>query len=119
MNFIIGIVAGGLGWYISWIVSGKFEPFDSDLGFYTSQLLLSFVSFVLGYKTDSWVKMLQIVLGIYVGQVFYVYIFGGSEGRAWIFLGMVTIVALCIYPLIAGIAGVLVKKVKHKKLGVK
>ncbi|MEQ1790257.1 MAG: hypothetical protein ABL857_07425, partial [Rickettsiales bacterium] len=116
MNFIIGIILGGLGWYISLLVSGVFEPFDSEVGFYTLQVFLSALSFTIAYKTISLVKSFQFVSGIYVGQVSYSYIFGSSEARAWVLLGMVAIISLCIYPIIAGIIGILIGKVSNKKL---
>lgn len=113
MNFIIGIIAGGFGWYISWLVSGKFEPFDSDVGFYASQVFLSVITFIIGYKASYLV--LQTIFGIYIGQVLYAYMFGSSETRAWIYLGMITIIALCIFPLISGIIGVVLREIKIKK----
>lgn len=112
-SFIIGVIAGALSWLISWMVSGKFEPFDG--GFYVQQIFLSSISFFIAYKFISWIKVFQTIIGIYIGQVLYVYHFGSSETRAWILVGMITIMVLCFFPLVSGILGTIIGKTKEKK----
>ena len=108
LALIYGVLFGALSWAIVPFVSGKYEPFDSEAGFYTGQLLLSVLSVYLGYK-HGLKYVLIFVSGIYVSSNIYPYIFGSSESRAWAISGLITTLSLCIFPLLFGVAGKVLK----------
>ncbi len=105
---IIGIILGAISWAVCPLVSDRFEPFDSDKGFILGQLILLSGTFCLGFMYGL-KKVFLLILGIYIGQNTYVYIFGGSESRAWFFLGLVTTIFLCIIPLFSGVVGAVIR----------
>lgn len=113
-SLLNGLVLGAASWAIVPLVSDRFEPFDNELAFYLGQLVLSVVSFYLGYS--SGVKYVFIfIIGVYVSSNVYSYVFGSSEQRAWAILGLITIfLFLCIIPLAFGILGKLVSIVMVK-----
>ncbi len=116
LTLFIGIIFGALSWAIVPIVSDKFEPFDSESGFYIGQSLLSIIGIYLGYK-HGLKHVLVFILGIYISSNVYPYIFGSSESRAWALLGLLTTLVLCIFPLISGIVGKVLKigHIKYNK----
>jgi hypothetical protein len=116
LALLIGIIFGALSWAIVPIVSDNFEPFDSEWGFYIGQSVLSIIAIYLGYK-HGLKYVLIFVLGIYMSSNVYPYIFGSSESRAWALLGLITALALCIFPLIFGVIGKVLKigHIKYKK----
>ena len=99
MNIIaipIGLLVGAFSWGIVSIVSDKFEPFDSEVGFYTGQFILSVISLYFGYKNGFKTVLLYLV-GAYIGMNSYAYIFGGGEAQAWYLLGLITTLVLLAY----------------------
>ncbi len=111
--FTIGIIAGAASWGVVSLVSDRYEPFDSGLGFFVGQFMLSIIAFWIGYKKRF--RDLAIYLtGAYVGMNAYAYIFGGSEQRAWASLGMVTTISLIIIPLVFGVIGISVNSLRQK-----
>lgn len=90
---LLGILAGALSWAIVSLVSDRFEPFDSELGFYSGQLILSIAALYIGYK-KKFGYLIIYILGAYAGMNAYAYIFGGSEQRGWWLLGMIATTAL-------------------------
>lgn len=116
LALLIGIIFGALSWAIVPIVSDKFEPFDSESSFYIGQSMLSIIAIYLGYK-HGLKHVLIFVLGIYISSNVYSYIFGSSESRAWALLGLITTLALCIFPLICGVVGKVLKigHIKYNK----
>ena len=114
ISLICGLVLGAASWAIVPLVSDRFEPFDSELGFYLGQSVLSIASFYFGYS--SGLKYVFIfIIGVYVSSNVYPYLFGSSEQRAWALLLLITTIALCIIPLAFGILGKLVSigKIKY------
>jgi hypothetical protein len=113
---LIGIIFGSLSWIVVPIASDKFEPFDSELGFYIGQSALSIIAIYLGYK-NGLKHVLIFVLGIYISSNMYPYIFGSSESRAWALFGLITTLALCVFPLIFGLVGKALKigHIKYNK----
>ena len=73
-------------------------------------------AFYLGYSRGM-KQVLTFIIGVYIGCITYAYVFGSSEIRAWVLLGLITTWALCIFPLLSGIVGKLVRigKVKYNK----
>lgn len=108
LTLISGILLGVLSWAVVPFVSDKFEPFDSEVGFYTGQSVLSIIAIYLGFR-HGLKHVLIFTLGIYISSNAYPYIFGSSESRAWAKLGLLTTLALCIFPLIFGVVGKLIK----------
>ena len=115
-TFSGGFVLGAVSWAIVPLLFGEFEPFDSEAGFYAGQIMLSVAAFYLGYSRGM-KQVLTFIVGVYIGCNTYAYVFGSSETRAWVLLGLITTWALCIFPLLCGIVGKLVRigKVKYNK----
>ena len=101
---IAGALLGALSWALAATVSGKFEPFDSESGFLVTQIILSGASLVVGLKRGM-VDCIILVFGAHLGMNALTFAFGGSESRAWAMLGLITTVALVIYPVLAGLIG--------------
>lgn len=113
VSLITGLALGAASWAIVPLVSDKFEPFDSESGFYIGQSVLSLASFIFGYLYG--LKYVFIfITGSYISFNAYPFIFGSSESRAWASLGLVTTLVLCFYPLIFGIFGKLISIGKLK-----
>ena len=117
---IAGVLLGALSWAIAAVVSGKFEPFDSGSGFLVTQIILSGASLLVGIKRGM-VDCVILVFGAYLGMNAFAFAFGGSETRAWAMLGLITTVALVIYPVLAGLigaaAGAAFTKFRQRKAG--
>jgi hypothetical protein len=107
VSLITGLALGAASWAIVPLVSDKFEPFDSESGFYIGQSILSIASFIFGYLYGL-KHVFIFIFGSYISFNVYPFIFGSSESRAWASLGLVTTLALCFYPLAFGIFGKLV-----------
>ena len=58
-----------------------------------------YIGFITDYK-----KLLVAVLGLYLGQNAYAYVFGSSEAKAWAVLLLFTSLFLCIIPLVFGLS---------------
>ncbi len=99
-----GILLGAVGWALSHLLSGQFEPFDSDTGFLTIQALLAFPAFAFGLKRGL-LAACGFVLGGYLGLNGYAYLAGSAETRAWALLGAMTSVTLVVLPAMAGVVG--------------
>jgi hypothetical protein len=104
LTLIAGFVLGGVSWGVAHAVSGTFEPWDSGTGFLVTQLILSFGSFVVGFRNGI-VSSMILVVGSYLGLNAYAFAFGGSETRAWAVLGAVTSLALVLFPALAAVLG--------------
>ena len=115
-TLIGGFVLGAASWAIVPLYFGEFEPFDSEAGFYSGQIMLSVAAFYLGFSRGM-KQVLTFIVGVYIGCNTYAYVFGSSETRAWVLLGLITTWALCIFPLLSGVVGKLVRigKVKYNK----
>ncbi len=109
----VGVVAGAISWGVVGLVSDRYEPFDSGIGYLIGQFILSAIAFRVGYK-KKFGDLIIYLVAAYVGMNSYSYIFGGSEQRAWFFLGMITTVALIVFPLIIGVVGIIVRNVQQK-----
>ena len=109
----VGLAVGAISWGVVGLVSDKYEPFDSGIGYLIGQFILSAVAFRVGYKRKLG-DLFGYLLAAYVGMNSYSYIFGGSEQRAWALLGMITTIALIVFPLIFGVVGIIVRNVQQK-----
>jgi len=70
-------------------------------------MMLLFMLYI-GWKT-SFKHIFVGVLGLYLSQNIYAYIFGGSEQRAWALLLLVTSLFLCVYPFVGGLLSRIIK----------
>ncbi len=111
--FFIGLIAGAVSWAVVGIVSDMYEPFDSEIGFYLGQFILSVVAFYVGCK-KRFRELVIYIIGIYLGMNFYSYILGGSEQRAWVLLGLLSTIILIVYPLFFGIVGYVCSFIKKR-----
>ncbi len=109
----VGVVAVAMSWGVVGLVSDRYEPFDSGIGFLIGQFILSAIAFRVGYKKKPG-DLIVYLVAAYVGMNSYSYIFGGSEQRAWVLLGMITTIALIVFPLIFGVIGRIVRNVQQK-----
>lgn len=107
-----GLAMGALSWAICPLLGDRIEPFDNGAGFLAGQVLMVVGTFWIGWITGSWVKVAFTVLGLYAGQVLYSAVAVGTE---WIQLGMVTILALCVFPAVAGALSVGLGKASRKR----
>ena len=109
----IGFCTGALSWASAGMVSDNFEPFDSGIGFYFSQAILSVVAVSLGYKLG--IKMLLIYLvAAHVGMNVYAFSFGSDEYRAWVLLAAMTAIFLLVVPLLFGLLGKFIDVIQNK-----
>ena len=104
VTLIIGVLLGALSWGMAHALSGKFEPFDSGVGFLITQVILSSAALLVGFKKGTMASVV-FVAGGYIGLNAYAYAWGNSEARAWAWLGAVTIIALVVFPALAGLTG--------------
>ena len=113
MIFLIALIAGiacGAGsWGLGAALSGTFEPFDSLIGFLTTQAALAGAALAVAARHGAR-PMLALVSGGYLGLNLYPYAFGGAESRAWVVLGAITTLSLVVIPLIAGSVGALIHR---------
>ena len=113
ITLFIGIILGAVGWGIVSLLSDKFEPFDSDKGFYIGQFIFLLGAFYYGHNYGIKVLLLYIV-GIYIGLNSFAYIFGSNESRNWFLVGLITTLVLLVFPLLFGILGKLFKVIHLK-----
>jgi len=112
---IIGLVLGALSWAVVPLVSNNFEPFDSGIGFLIGQIAMSAGALYFAYSKG--IKNITLyMLGIYVGQNIYAYVFGTSGTRLWAGLLLITSIALCVFPLIAAVIGKTINVLRNKKI---
>jgi hypothetical protein len=104
LSLLTGLILGAASWVIVPFVSNSFEPFDSEPAFYIGQSFLSLAAFLIGFIYGM-KPLFVFILGVYLSNNIYPFIFGTSESRAWAGLGLITVLFLCIYPLFAGILG--------------
>jgi len=108
-----GVLAGATSWAVVGLVSDRYEPFDSDAGFYIGQFILSIIAIWVGYK-KKFIDLVVYLLSAYLGMNAYSYVFGGSEQRAWAVLGLITTISLIVIPLLFGIIGKIARFIKYK-----
>ncbi len=100
--FIISVILGAASWAVCPLVSDRFEPFDTGIGFLIGQFfMVTFAAYVGWTKNIN--SVIVSVVGFYISQNVYAFIFGSGEARAWAFLLLFTSVTLCILPLISGL----------------
>ncbi len=115
LSFVaIGLFAGAASWAVAGLISDRFEPFDSGSGFLANQIILAFPALVIGYSQKP-VYLLLYFIAAWMGLNGYAFMAGGSEQRAWAYLGLVTTLVLLVYPFFAGLAGILFKKLRFGK----
>lgn len=113
MFLIFGIALGAAGWCASYLVTGKFEPFDNSTGFFVCEAVLAVPAFVIGLRAGV-PRALLCLLGAWVGMNAYAYAFGSSETRAWIVLLLFSSLALLAFPAMAGVIGGIVRAILRK-----
>jgi hypothetical protein len=82
-------------WLAAWLVSGRFEPYDSDSGWVANQLVIG-VPLVMLAGLRGWRPVGWLLAGVYLGMNAYACLFGGSESRAWAGLGAITSLLLLV-----------------------
>jgi hypothetical protein len=100
---IVSLLLGAASWAICPLVSDRFEPFDTGLGYLIGQFVMVILTAYVGWTTNAKNVILS-VAGLYLSQNTYAYVFGTSEAKAWAILLLVTSIELCILPLIGGLA---------------
>ena len=111
---VAGLLAGAASWAICPWLGGTFEPFDSGLSLAVGQAIMAVLAGYLGFR-HGFGKAVVAAFGMYLGQIGYAYLLGGSETRGWILLGAVTTLFLCVAPVLAGGVGALARGVSKRK----
>jgi len=93
--FIVSLVLGAASWAVCPLVSESFEPFDTSLGLLIGQSVMIIFTVYVGWKTNT-INVILSVVGLYIGQNIYSYIFGSSEAKAWAALLLITSTVLCV-----------------------
>lgn len=110
---VIGVALGALSWAIVPLVSDRFEAYDSELGFYLGQAILSLPAAYFGFRLG--LRGLAIFLaGAYIGINIYAFMFASADSRAMPVLGLIVTLSLLIYPSIAGIIAYFAAQIKAK-----
>ena len=109
--FLLAVGAGAASWFICPLVSPHREPFDSNLGLLLGQSLLALLVGGVGWRLGFKLALLA-VLGCYLGQLGYIFALGG-ESRAWLPLATITVLPLCVIPLIVGGITSLLGQTRH------
>ena len=108
-TLIAGVLLGAGSWGLGSLLSGRFEPFDSLLGFLTTQVVVGGAAALVGYGAGGG-RLAILVLGGYLGLNLYPFAFGGTEARVWALLGAVTTLSLVALPAVAGAVGVGIRR---------
>lgn len=110
-TLMAGVLLGAGSWGLGSVLSGTFEPFDSLIGFLTTQLALAGAAAPVGFRAGG-ARLAILVLGGYLGLNLYPFAFGGAEARAWAPLGAVTTLGLVVLPTVAGAVGVGIRRMR-------
>lgn len=92
-----GGLLGALSWLLPWGISEHFEPYDSGLGMFINQLLLTLPALVIVWFYRLHIGLL-LLMSAYLGLNLATFMFGSSETRAWFGLGTVVSLILFIGP---------------------
>lgn len=114
MPFLAGLALGILSWAITPLVSDRFEPFDSGWALLIGQAAMSLFAGYVGFRHGLG-RLALAILGLYLGQLGYSYVFGGPESQTWIMLGAVTILLLCVLPGLTGLVCALARRLRAIK----
>ena len=111
--FAIGLLLGPLSWGVSYLISGKFEPFDNSTGFFLCQAVLAIPTLIIGLRVGI-LRALLCLVGAWLGMNAYAYAFGSSKTRAWIVLLLFTSLTLLVFPAMAGIVGGILRAIRKR-----
>ncbi len=114
--FAISIVLGCLSWGVASLVSDRYEPFDTGIGFIAGQVIMAAFTGYIGFN-ENVKKLLVTVFGMYLGMNSYAYIFGGDEARAWAYLLLLTSLTLCVIPMVVGLVARGISAFKEHRKG--
>jgi hypothetical protein len=107
---IVGFLMGAMSWGVVSLVSNRFEPFDSSLGFYIGQSVLSATTLFIGFRLGF--RALCIFISCaYFGMNTYAYLFGSSDNRALALLGLIVSLTLVVFPALSGLLGYITGRV--------
>ncbi len=112
----VSIVLGCLSWGVASLVSDRYEPFDTGIGFVAGQAIMAAFTGYVGFNANV-KKLLVAVFGMYLGMNSYAYVFGGGEARAWAYLLLLTSLTLCVIPMIVGLSARGIRAVKEYRKG--
>ena len=68
----------------------------------------------IGWSTNT-INVILCVVGLYLSQNVYAYIFGTDETKAWALLLLLTSITLCILPLLSGLAASVINVFLHRQ----
>lgn len=116
MIFVVSIVLGSLSWGVCSLVSDRYEPFDTGIGFVAGQAIMAAFTCYIGFN-ENIKKLLITVFGMYLGMNSYAYVFGDSGARIWAYLLLLTSLTLCVIPMIVGLSARGISAVKEYRKG--
>lgn len=111
--FVFGCLVGTASWPIAGAFSGRFEPFDSTVGFYVCQAVLALPALWASLRF-GFLRTLALLFGAWLGMNVYAYAFGSDETRAWILLGLFSSLALLMLPLAASLFGAVARALRRR-----
>lgn len=111
--FVCGCLLGAASWPIAGAFSGRFEPFDSAIGFYVCQAVLALPALWAGLRFGL-LRTLPLLFGAWLGMNVYAYAFGSDETRAWILLGLFSSLTLLMLPLAASLFGAVARALRRR-----
>lgn len=111
--FVCGCLVGAASWPIAGAFSGRFEPFDSTVGFYVCQAVVALPALWSSLRFGL-LRTLPLLLGAWVGMNVYAYLFGSDETRAWMLLGLFSSLTLLMIPLAMTMLGAAVGAVRRR-----
>lgn len=111
--FVCGCVVGAASWPIAGLFSGRFEPFDTTVGFYVCQAVLALPALWASLRF-GFLRTLPLLFGAWLGMNVYAYLFGSDETRAWIVLGMVSSLVFLMLPLAATLFGAAARMIRRR-----
>ncbi len=114
INYIVALTTGIIVGALSWAVIIKFfrviEIYDTPVGSYIAMSLPTLLAFYISL-TNSLVKSLLFLIGVYLATVFYPYFFGIEEHKVWVGLGVVVAFTYMFYVFVGAFVGWVVRLV--------
>ena len=113
LALMAGVLLGAASCALGFWLTGKFDPFDSSAGFWTTQIVLGGAALFVALNAGAG-RLALLILGGYLGLNLYFYVIGGSESRAWAMLAAITTLALLVQPVLVGLLGLMIRWVRSK-----
>ena len=108
ITIIIGIIIGVLSWVVITRLFGVIEVYDTPVGSYIAMFVPTLIAFYIAL-TNSLVKALLFLVGVYIATIFYPYFFGSTEHKVWVGIGAVLAIVHLFYAFVGAFVGWIVR----------